>query len=349
MHIFPYEWNIKDGYPSKNIEKHGLKVFSTFSCGGGSTMGYKLAGFDVIAANDIDPRMKEVYLLNHTPKHYFLCPVKDLINKELPKELYDIDILDGSPPCSVFSEAGRKEENWGKKKVFREGQASQILDDLFFDFIDLAEKLKPKVVIAENVKGMLIGNAKGYIKLINKKFNAKGYDIQIFLLNGASMGLPQKRERLFFIAKRKDLNFPKINLNFNEEKILVSEILEKNATPLYNLTPKTKKLLKYKKYGDRDLAEINQRVFKKYSYYSHVLIYPKQVFPTLTAQGHLFTYFNLERTPSKLELQRVSSFPLDYNFGREKPDYVMGMSVPPVMMAQVSRQVYLQFFKNLNK
>lgn len=80
--------------------------------------------------------------------------------KDYPKELYNLDILDGSPPCSTFSLAGEREKNWGKSKKFREGQAYQVLDDLFFEFIKLAEKLKPKIIVAENVKGILMGNAK---------------------------------------------------------------------------------------------------------------------------------------------------------------------------------------------
>jgi DNA (cytosine-5)-methyltransferase 1 len=51
------------------------------------------------------------------------------------KELFDIDILDGSPPCSSFSMSGSREKAWGKNKKFREGQANQVLDDLFFHFI----------------------------------------------------------------------------------------------------------------------------------------------------------------------------------------------------------------------
>ena len=51
--MFNYKWYLKDGYPDKEVEKHNKKVFSTFACGGGSSMGYKLAGYDVIAANDI--------------------------------------------------------------------------------------------------------------------------------------------------------------------------------------------------------------------------------------------------------------------------------------------------------
>ena len=68
----PYAWFLKD---LQSISKNGLTVFSTFSCGGGSTMGYKLAGCEVIGANDIDPEMAYHYKLNHNPKYYFLCPI----------------------------------------------------------------------------------------------------------------------------------------------------------------------------------------------------------------------------------------------------------------------------------
>lgn len=67
--------------------------------------------------------------------------------------------MDGSPPCSTFSLSGNREKDWGKEKVFREGQTAQVLDTLFFDFIALAKALQPKVVIAENVKVLLMGNA----------------------------------------------------------------------------------------------------------------------------------------------------------------------------------------------
>src|SRR5690606_26513037 len=106
-----------------------------------------------------------------------------------------------------------REKKWGTASKFREGQAVQNLDDLFFEFIDVVKKLQPKVVVAENVKGLLIGNAKGYVKQIFKKFNEAGYSVQLFLLNAAFMGVPQKRERTFFIANRLNKN---INLNFNE-------------------------------------------------------------------------------------------------------------------------------------
>ena len=86
-----YIWNLED---LKRIKKNGLKVFSCFSCGGGSTMGYKLAEFEVIGNNEIDPKMNEVYVKNNHPKYNFNCDIRDLCNMDLPDELYGLDILD---------------------------------------------------------------------------------------------------------------------------------------------------------------------------------------------------------------------------------------------------------------
>jgi DNA (cytosine-5)-methyltransferase 1 len=164
-------WNLTD---LKDVIPNGLKVVSTFSCGGGSTMGYKLAGYEVIGAVEIDPEMAAIYKENHKPKWLFNMPIQEfnkLSESEIPAEFFGIDILDGSPPCSSFSMAGSREKKWGKESHFREGQAKQHLDDLFFDFIATAKRLQPKVIIAENVKGLIQGNARGYVKQIFRWFS----------------------------------------------------------------------------------------------------------------------------------------------------------------------------------
>ena len=87
------------------------------------------------------------------------------------------------PPCSTFSMAWLREKARWKEKIFREGQAKQVLSDLFFDYLDIVEKLHPKVVIAENVKWMLKWNAKWYLKLVFERFNELWYNVQLFLLH----------------------------------------------------------------------------------------------------------------------------------------------------------------------
>ena len=116
-----WKWTMQNDYPK---QKNGLKVFSCFACGGGSTMGYKLAGCDVIGDLELDARMNKVYVKNHHPKYNFLMDIRDFNKKEdLPEELYNLDILDSSPPCSLFSMAGVREEGWGKEKKFQIGRA----------------------------------------------------------------------------------------------------------------------------------------------------------------------------------------------------------------------------------
>lgn len=322
-----YEWSFKD-YPAK---KNGLKVFTTFSCGGGSSMGYKLAGYDVIAANDIDVQMKQVYKANHNPKYYLLGGVKDLLNQELPQDLYDIDLLDGSPPCSVFSMVGAREKGWGKDKMFREGQSKQVLDDLFFDFIALVDKIEPKLVIAENVEGMLFHHAKWYTREVHRRMNEIGYTGQVFLLNGATMGLPQQRKRVFFIYHRNDLKLPKLTLSFNKTPIMYKDIRQDSGTKLENTTDL------YKQYWQNAKRKESVGKFKQVK---KVAMY--QVPYTLTA-GQI--YFDALQ-PRKLyleELLKISSFPRDYNFLKIKPNYLMGMSVPPLMMYEVANEVYKQW------
>jgi DNA (cytosine-5)-methyltransferase 1 len=330
-HRFPYKWYLKDGYPEKN----GLKVFGTFICGGGSTMGYKLAGFEHIGGVEIDPEVADVYKTNHDPKYLFVEDIREFAKRtEFPEDLYNLDILDGSPPCSSFSMAGNREKDWGKTKVFREGQAEQRLDDLFFDYIALAKKLQPKVVIAENVKGLIQGNAKSYVHKIKKQFEAARYKVQLFLLNAASMGVPQKRERVFFICQRKDLNLPKLELNFKEEAIPFKKIDEGIIIS---------KELSKGFLNDWENAKIGGSVGK---FFSNQKVNPNDILNTIASGTYKF-HWKQAREISKNEFCQCGSYPLDYNFKKIEPKYLIGMSVPPVMTAQIATEIYNQWFKKL--
>ncbi len=340
--MFKYKWNLKEGYPSEKVEYHNSKVFSTFACGGGSSMGYKLAGYNVIGANDIDPKTAKVYKKNHKPKNYFLASVNELLNDfEFPKEFYDLDILDGSPPCSTFSISGSREKVWKTNKKFREGQKEQVLSDLFFDWIKLVNKLRPKIAIAENVKGILIGNAKAYSKAIVKELNDIGYAVQIFLLNSATMGVPQCRKRVFFICKRKDLKFPKLKLEFNLKPILLGEAIkgyENNPRP-----PLTKNEKKY--YFDCPPGRPFSYIHPKGSLFNFRKLSNNKVCTTLMTKDSIYHPTKPGRL-NNIEWQILGSFPLDYDFLDINAKYLIGMSVPPVMMANLSYEIYKQLLKS---
>lgn len=345
----PYAWFLKD---LQSIPKNGLTVFSTFSCGGGSTMGYKLAGCEVIGANDIDPEMAYHYKLNHNPKYYFLCPIKELLKKDLPDELFNLDILDGSPPCSTFSMAGNREKDWGKKKHFREGQSKQILDDLFFDYLDLVERLKPKVCIAENVKGLIQGNAKGYVKLIMNRFNEIGYRCQLFLVNAADCGVPQKRERVFFVALRNDINKPKLILNPKHKWISAGEatndlqvLTDDEIRYCFDLQKVSSQFWEKTNKGD-NFSKVALSCGNK-GFFNHIRLNDLEPSATLvsgSATRNQLYHWDIKRGLTFREWKRLGSFPDDYQAKTDKiGKYMIGMSVPPKMTYEVAKAVIEQW------
>lgn len=322
-----WKWSMATDYPKSN----GLKVFSCFACGGGSTMGYKLAGCEVLGCCEIDPRMNKVYVQNHHPKYNYMEDIRDFNKREdLPEELYNLDILDGSPPCSTFSMAGQREEAWGKKKKFREGQKEQTLDDLLFIFIDTVAKLRPKVVIMENVEGLMLGNAWKYVQEIYKKFDNIGYKVKHWLLKGEQMGVPQTRHRVFFIATRLDFDLNSINLSFDYEPVLFKEV---KAGTGGKVSSSVCTMLQNANENDKALADVNLRLYGKGSRFNEMIVWDNKLAPTIHTHGFYrgndITKFSME------DYRNCQTFPQDYDFGSEAASYICGMSVPPVMMKRV--------------
>lgn len=328
----------------KDVPKNGLKVFSCFACGGGSTMGYKLAGFDMLGCNEIDPEMIAIYRKNHHPQLSYLEPIQTFRKRnDLPDQLFRLDVLDGSPPCSSFSMAGNREKDWGKKKKFREGQAEQVLDDLFFDFIALADKLRPKVVVAENVKGLIQGAAKAYVKRIFEEFRKAGYETQLFLLDASYMGVPQRRERTFFVARRMDLKLPKVGITANERRISVSEAFA-GLPPPSGIVPMATAM--QKKWWDLTAPGVSfSKAHPKGSWFNSIKLHPDIPANTLAASGGAGGLYHYSH-PRKLtdgECLRIQTFPDDYDLGGMHGQYVCGMSVPPFMMQRVALSVARSF------
>lgn len=323
-----YSWKLA----TANFTKDKGSVFECFSSGGGSTMGYKLAGFDVIGCNEIDKRMMEAYITNHNPKYSFLESISTFkLRNDLPEELYNLDILSGSPPCSTFSLAGLRGKAWGEMRSFKEGKAKQILDTLFFDFIDLANKLQPKMVVAENVKGLIQGKAIKYLERIYKELDQAGYIATHYLLDSSKMGVPQKRERVFIIGIRKDLAKPfikknglfdfklKLDLKFNEKKIPLNKFAKgKPKTTTMNYLPD--------RFGD-------------------VVVDLNKPCPTLVT---VHRYWIDENTILDDDtIAKVGTFPLDYKYPNKNKLYIIAMSVPPIMIAKISLRLHEQILSKI--
>jgi len=333
-------WTLAD---LETVPRNGLKVFSCFHGGGGSTMGYKLAGFDVLGGVEIDQDMMEIYRKNHKPKFSYEMGIQDfnrIPDVGLPDQLFDLDILDGSPPCSSFSMSGARERKWGTKFRFREGQAEQVIDDLFFHFIETAGKLRPKVIVAENVKGLIIGNARGYVKEIFEAIGKAGYSCQLFLLNASRMGVPQRRERVFFIARRDDLGFSDLALNFEEPEISVKEAFA-------GITTRGKDQSGSKHAHLYDLCKPGD-YFSDYHPKGYCFTWLRLPIdsPAPTLLGSAWTMFHFEsmRNLSNEEYFSLQTFPRDFKVSSNiLTAYLCGMSVPPFMIQRIADQIEQQW------
>jgi DNA (cytosine-5)-methyltransferase 1 len=324
-------------------------------------MGYKMAGFDVIGNVEIDPRVNSCYVENLKPKYNYLMDIRKFRNLEtLPAELFDLDILDGSPPCSLFSGANlTADDKKGKEVKFRESQATQVLDDLFFEFIALAKRLQPKVVIAENVKGLLQDKNKWYVEQIYKQLQEAGYIVTHKLLNASKMGVPQKRQRVFFIAIRKDLDFdyanlfatePRINLTFKEKPITFKEVYTKSENN-YFLSEFYTEIWSHRLQGDKDFSCTNERFRNKPNTgFGQNYVYMDSICNTLTSKKDVIVLFDEPRYLNVDERIKIGTFPHDYNFLEEHPHYLIGMSVPPLMIYRIATEIKKQWLdKNKQK
>lgn len=223
----------------KSSARQLFTVVSTFAGGGGSSTGYRLAGGKVIAMNEFVEEAIKTYSTNFPDTKIIPGDIKKLTGTDFLREAGlkpgELDILDGSPPCSAFSLAGKREKGWKgftKKtnsvidfdgddieviegevivndgvKTYSDGKVVEAIEDLFLEYIRIAREIQPKVIIAENVKGITMGEAKKKLAEFQNQFEnvPPGYVVTYHVLNAANYGVPQARERLFFVCVRNDV------------------------------------------------------------------------------------------------------------------------------------------------
>lgn len=196
------------------LPRNGLRVISTFAGGGGSSLGYRMAGFKVLAASEFVPAAADVYELNATDG---TIVIRDDIREISGRDILDrvgldvgeLDVLDGSPPCSAFSSIGKKSAGWGAEK--RYSDTRQVVDDLFFEFSRIVGDVKPRVFVAENVAGLGRGQTQGYFMRIYRDLESQGYRVKAKVLNAKWLGIPQNRPRLIFVGVREDQPFEPVH------------------------------------------------------------------------------------------------------------------------------------------
>lgn len=172
-----------------------------FAGAGGMTLGFEQAGFDVLAAVEIDPIHCATHEYNFPFWQVFCQGIETLKGLEIRQnsEIGDreIDVVFGGPPCQGFSLMG--------KRAFDDPRNS-----LMFHFIRLVDELQPKYFVLENVPGLTVGKHRQFITEIIDKLQSQGYQVleSYQVLNASYYGVPQDRSRLFILGSRQDLPLP---------------------------------------------------------------------------------------------------------------------------------------------
>ena len=192
----------------ESSDRKRFTYISFFAGGGGSSAGYKLAGGDCRFVNEFQQVAVDTYLENWPDTPHICGDIKDVTGAQIMEmtgiKKYELDILDGSPPCPPFSMSGTKKAGWGKEKMAY-GMKQKNIEDLTWEMIRIAGEMMPKVIICENVKGLTMEYAKQHLDRMVTDFEALGYSTTFKVLNGIHFGVPQKRQRVFIVSVRNDV------------------------------------------------------------------------------------------------------------------------------------------------
>ena len=370
-------------------EKRNLfTVLSTFAGGGGSSTGYRLAGGKILAINEFVEEAQNTYRENYPNTTIVPGDIKELTGTYLMEQagvkVSELDILDGSPPCSAFSMAGSVSHGegrthadaFGKTKQYSDIKGVSNVEDLFFEFLRVAKDIKPKVIIGENVEGLTMGEAKEYFHKIQNTFEEIGYLVVADVLNASYFGVPQSRKRCFFIGVREDVA-EKVGINFmtmyqlypdkNDVRTTLGEAIndvvnddKEELDYLFDkISPEKavgKTLMKMPKDPDKVLTGMDYH--DKGHHFNLKRSSLRKPCPTITAMGNLAgvagTCHPIEdRKFTIKELKRIMSLPEDFKLtGKHKQQSErIGRMVPPLMMKALAESVYnkvLKPYKELN-
>ena len=319
------------------------KVISLFSgCGGldlGIEGGFTYLGhfydknpFKIIWANDINERATKTIKLNFKDINVVCGDITKILdgtyNDQLnffgdaPKLPQHADVVIGGFPCQDFSLAGKRQGFSVERGKLYQSMAKVI------------ELVKPKVFLAENVKGLISWSNGLAIKTIIEDFSKLGYNVDYKLFNTANYGVPQTRERVIIIGVRKD-----IHKNINWAKPTHSAT-DKNLIPWVTIRDAI-----YDLEDDEKHKSLPNYGYSKAKYcpgkQGNTITNANKPAPTMRAEhhGNIEFHYSLPRRLSAREAARIQSFPDDFVFVQSVTDTYrqVGNAVAPVFAWHIAQ------------
>jgi DNA (cytosine-5)-methyltransferase 1 len=374
MKYKPY--NLED--VKKASAENKFTVISTFAGGGGSSTGYRLAGGNILCINEFVAEARKTYKENYPDTPIMPDDIKQLKGENFLEtagiQKGELDILDGSPPCSAFSMCGtlgkagsKHSDGWGKTKKYSTGKIVENIEDLFFEYVRIAKDIKPKVIIGENVAGLDAGEAKQKRNQIDKAIEEIGYDVSYKILNASHFGVPQSRRRLFFIGIREDvseaigLSFMNIGSVFpqeNKEVVTIGEAFDGIELDPEEVKWCTETWIKSAHYKDTaslmpddpDKVLGGNDFHPKGWHFNVKKMSRHHPAPTITTNADVCHYIEKRRLTIS-EIKRIMALPDDFIVTGSMSQKIerCGRMVPSLMMKAIAESVYKNVIEPYNE
>ena len=346
------------------MKRKKYKVLDLFCGCGGISEGFSLAGFEIAGGIDFNEYATVTFKHNFAKAIVHNIDISIFPDDQIDKEYGNVDVIVGGPPCQGFSSANR----WQKEK-------EDPRNKLFFEYIRFVQRIHPKVIMIENVRGLLSRDNGYAIKRIQEILGAAEYNISFQVLDASDYGVPQNRKRAIIVGVRKD--FKDITFDFTslvkQDKTTVEDAIgelyqfEKSPAGAKELKePANSKLRKYFRNKDniildQDIVYPADKVQKRISFVpqgGNWKDVPAELWPNNRQNRHSSAYKRLDpsaqsytgnahsnyfhplynRIPTIRESARLQSFPDSFEFqGPRGSKYrQVGNAVPPLLAKAVA-------------
>ncbi|WP_414496209.1 DNA cytosine methyltransferase [Stenotrophomonas maltophilia] len=318
-----------------------------FVGGGGMDLGFRQAGFKLLAATDNEPAAMDTHQLNWPGVPFILGDIRELTAAKISEAIGGKrpDVIIGGPPCQGFSTLGSR-------------LSSDPRNDLVDAFIRIVDGLRPQAVIVENVRAISTEYKGRYRDYIIEKFESIGYKIKFDVLNAADYGVPQNRRRAFFVG----FSDPRIIYNFPK----ATHGSDENLLPYETVGNAINDLIGRDDVANHDILRHSEKVIERYRWIPEGGVLPAPEFlpaeirrknfgstykrlhrslPSLTivpGNNALPVHPTLDRSLTPREAARIQTFPDDYVFSgdRRRQCILVGNAVPPLLAKVLAKSIW---------
>lgn len=333
------------------------KIIDLFCGCGGLSKGFEKAGFEVCLAIDMWKDAVVTYNHNHKTPVAICEDVKNIDLDKLRELNKNNDIVGiiGGPPCQGYSTVGKRDINDERNY-------------LYLEYCRIVETIQPEFFVLENVKGLLTLNDGMFKKDIIERFEKLGYKVENKILNASDFGVPQNRQRVFFVGiKNKKFRFP-VEFEYKvSTEDAIGDLLQCNN--VYNVEPITE----YQRMMRKNCNQLNNNELTEHSEQTIDIInqvpdggkitdLPKELWevrkynkafqrmnsklPSNTIDTGHRNYFHYKenRIPTVRESARIQSFEDDFEFlGSKTSQYKqVGNAVPPLLAYEIAKEIKKQ-------